>query len=398
MYGRNQALPIFLAAAFAVLASISAPADVVICNDGSRHEGEVSEKGGQVVVKTKKGVVKLKAGDVFEILRTETSLVDRFRANPAARDLLLLASRAGRRMKLADAEKIVKELRSREDVTVEALIMLDGLHLTPEYTRRIVERQLAEFRKKFGDEAAVYQGEHYVVLTPLGGFWARKVGLRMDGIFKEYEKRLVFKEKVTDRFVVKVFRSREEYSAHGGMPGSAAYFCSGTRELVAYRQPSEDQLFECLYHEGMHQFLHFHVPNPPIWFDEGLAQYFETARPKFVSSGEEPSYDVGRVKRGALDYFRRSLGRGSTVPLRSLIAMSRAEFYGSRRSLCYAEAWALTHFLVESEDRRLKQLWFDYFFAVRDGTAQEEVNRKVFGRVNLEQLEKTLKKYVERLR
>ncbi len=389
--------PVLLAAALALGAPASALADVVICTDNTRYEGEVTEKGDTVIVKTRKGVIRLRRAKVAEILRTETCLADRFRADPNAKDLLILASRAGIPLKLEQAEKIVKMLSAGEDASVEAELFLHKFGLTAEHTRAIVERHVAEFKKEYGEEAAVYEGDHYVVLTPLGGYWARKIGLRMDGIFKEYQKRLVFKEKVTDRFVVKIYGSRLEYLKHRGPPNTAAYFSSGRRELVGYRQPSDDQLFEQLYHEGMHQFLHFYVPNPPIWFDEGLAQYFETAKPRRASSGKKPSYRIF-VKKNALGYFGRSLDRGSVIPLRKLIAMSREEFYGAKRSLCYAEAWAFTYFLLESRNDRLKRLWLDYFFALRKGADQEEVNRKVFGRVDLNRLERMFEEYVKRLR
>ena len=398
MSRRGHILTALFAAALVLGGPAAARADVVICTDNSRHEGEVIEKGDLVIVKTRRGVVKLERAKVADILRTETSLADRFRADPNARDLLILASRAGIPLKLEHAELFVMKLRAGEDATVEAEILLDALRLTPEHTRAIVERHVSEFKEEFGAKAAVYEGEHYVVLTPLGGSWARKVGLRMDGIFREYQKRLVFKEKITDRFVVKLYASKAQYWEHDGPPDTSAYFCSGTRELVAFRQRSDNLLFEGFYHEGMHQFLHFYVPNPPIWFDEGLAQYFETARPGHVSSRRRPSYIVGGTKKWAASYLKEKLGGGRTVPLRKLISMSREEFYGRNDTMNYAMAWAFTHLLVESKNRTLKQLWLDYFFALRDGADQEEANREVFGKVNLLRLQGMLEKYIERLK
>ena len=205
---RNCVAPVMLAAALASGAFRVALADVVICTDNTRYEGEVTEKADLVIVKTEKGVVRLPRAKVAEILRTETSRLDRFRACPSAKDLLILVSRTGIPIRLEHAEKLVEKLLAREDPSVEAEMLLHRLRLTPEHTRAIVEGHVADFRKEYGDRAAVHRGEHYVVLTPLGDFWARKVGLRMDGIFGEYQKRLVFKEKMTDRFVVKVYGSK----------------------------------------------------------------------------------------------------------------------------------------------------------------------------------------------
>jgi hypothetical protein len=398
MSTRGHILTALLAAALSLGGPAAARADVVICTDNSRHEGEVVEKGDLVIVKTRRGVVRLERAKVADILRTETSLADRFRADPNARDLLILASRAGIALTLEHAELLVMKLRTGEDATVGAELLLDALRLTPEHTRAIVERHVSEFKEEFGAKAAVYEGEHYVVLTTLGGSWARKVGLRMDGIFKEFQKRLIFKEKITDRFVVKLYASEIEYADHDGPPRTSAYFCSGTRELVAFRQRTDDLLFEGFYHEGMHQFLHFYVPNPPIWFDEGLAQYFETARPGTASSGGKPSYIVGGANRWTASFLKRRLEGCRTVPLRRLVSMDYEEFCGDRDGVNYAHAWAFTHFLVESKNRTLNQLWLDYFFALRDGADQEEANKKVFGKVDLPQLQGMLEKYIRRLK
>ena len=103
------------------------------------------------------------------------------------------------------------------------------------------------------------------------------------------------------------------------------------------------------------------------------------------------------MKSGAR-YVKDRLRDGRKVPIQKLITMSREEFYGRNVHMNYATAWAFTHLLVESKDRTLKQLWFDYFFALRDGADQEEVNREVLGKVNLVRLQEMLEKYVERLK
>lgn len=78
--------------------------------------------------------------------------------------------------------------------------------------------------------------------------------------------------------------------------------------------------------------------------------------------------------------------------------MSRREFYNQARvQLNYSEAWAFTHFLIESRSRQLKQLWIDYFFALREGLGQEEANSRVFGRVNMDRLEALFRAYAKKL-
>jgi hypothetical protein len=45
----------------------------------------------------------------------------------------------------------------------------------------------------------------------------------------------------------------------------------------------------------------------------------------------------------------------------------------------------------------LKKLWTDYFFELRDGATGEEANERVFGGVNMEQLEKVFSEYARKL-
>ena len=119
MSRKDHVSAILFVAVLAFGGSAVARADVVICTDNSRHEGKVVERGDFVIVKTKTGVVKLERAKVADILRTETSLSYRFRANLKARDLLILASRAGITLRYDDRN--VGKDRRRRDRLIEAV-------------------------------------------------------------------------------------------------------------------------------------------------------------------------------------------------------------------------------------------------------------------------------------
>ncbi|MHC4201750.1 MAG: DUF1570 domain-containing protein, partial [Planctomycetota bacterium] len=289
--------------------------------------------------------------------------------------------------------------KSSPDVLAAAEELLERTRLTPTHTREAVDKNREAFKKECGARATEIESNHYYVLTTTGAVHARKVAARMDGIFREYQRRLVFKEKITEKFVVKVYGSQSEYLAQGGPPGSAAYFHQMKRELVGFKQRTEDLLFRSLYHEGMHQFLMFYVPNPPIWFNEGLAKYFENAKyMRGARSSSALQYRVGKKDTLLSMSAKRAATQGRLVPLRKLTGMSKREFYNPvSRHLNYSQAWALTHFMIEGGNPLLKKLWKDYFFALRDGATQEEANKKTFGKLNPRLLESLFKKYVMRL-
>lgn len=381
-----------------ILCGAAAAADVLVLKDGTRLEGEVREAAGVVTLRTKSDQRQFPREDVAAVIRPSTPLHERFAVDPRAEDLVLLASRSGMALGPEQARSLVEKVRSQSDPRRAASELLDALRLTPRHTNEAVRAAIDEFRREFGADGAVVEGKHYVVLTNLGGFLARKIAVRMDSMFEEYEKRLIFDEKIADRFLVKVYRSAEEYQAHGGPPGTVAYFSSQGRELVAHAQAAEDAMFASLFHEGMHQFLHFYLPAPPIWFDEGLAEYFETARLRASGGGDAGcAYDVGMKDRAAVSHLRSAVKNGATIPLARLLEMSREEFYGESRSMNYMCAWAFTHFLLESGDRTLKQLWLDYFFAIRGGASQKEANEKVFGKLDMATLERLFKSYLSKL-
>ena len=71
----------FVAVALAAAGLVStARADVVIKKDGTRVEGEVTERGGTVTVKTKRGRKRIPKSEVRIILRSSTNIVDRLKA------------------------------------------------------------------------------------------------------------------------------------------------------------------------------------------------------------------------------------------------------------------------------------------------------------------------------
>ncbi|MCZ6573700.1 MAG: DUF1570 domain-containing protein, partial [Planctomycetota bacterium] len=48
------------------------------------------------------------------------------------------------------------------------------------------------------------------------------------------------------------------------------------RQLLIWNRPRRDDMLSTVRHEGFHQYLHRLMPSPPRWFDEGLAEYFQS--------------------------------------------------------------------------------------------------------------------------
>jgi hypothetical protein len=112
-------------------------------------------------------------------------------------------------------------------------------------------------------------------------------------------------------------------------------------------QPAAEPLVATIVHEATHQIafncgLHTRYADMPVWLSEGLAIYFET--PDLTSrSGWR---GIGAVNHRRLATFRRNLAGRSPDRLEQLIASDRL-FRDTRSGPeAYADAWALTFYLL----------------------------------------------------
>ena len=95
-----------------------------------------------------------------------------------------------------------------------------------------------------------------------------------------------------------------------------------------------------VFHEYTHLVLGHAVEGVPVWLNEGLAEYYSTFR---------LSEDARRVEIGRPVEPHVNTLRDRYIPIADLLAVDQAsELYNEsdRRSVFYAEAWLLTHYLL----------------------------------------------------
>jgi len=143
----------------------------------------------------------------------------------------------------------------------------------------------------------------------------------------------VFIFQTEDQF--KEFMSR----THPEFPNRRAFFFKNDTEMGIYawwgRRVGED-----LRHEVTHGYLHSVVPNLPLWLDEGLAEYYETAR---GSHGKNESH---------IFLLNEAFRRKEWKP--DLLQLERLTDPASMTKLQYAESWLWIHLLLEGADARPK--------------------------------------------
>ena len=95
-----------------------------------------------------------------------------------------------------------------------------------------------------------------------------------------------------------------------------------------------------IYHEYTHLLLGNAMRAVPVWLNEGLAEYYSTYRLRPDGKGADIGHAIAR---------HLALLRERFIPLTELLAVNySSDLYneGDRRSIFYAESWALTHFLM----------------------------------------------------
>jgi hypothetical protein len=163
-----------------------------------------------------------------------------------------------------------------------------------------------------------------------------------------------------------VCRDQKEFQrlcARDGMPvvsGVLGYYSTQTNRILLYdvgggaataadwRQNGAVVIHEATHQTAFNTALHSRYTPVPLWVAEGLATMFEA--PGVYDSGRY-SKRSDRVNRGRFDDFRRvAVPHHRPELLADLVATDR--IFRVQPTVAYAEAWALTFFLVETQPRK----------------------------------------------
>lgn len=156
--------------------------------------------------------------------------------------------------------------------------------------------------------------------------------------------------------------------------------------LLGPAHGSEDDL-RGVFHEYTHLVIANTSPGLPLWLNEGLAEYYSS----FQIDDDGRAVVLGR----AIDAHLGVLARERWIPLPELIATTQTspEYNESaRRSIFYAESWALVHMLLHSTPDRAAALG-GYVDETLDGEPSPDAWAEAFGRGDLLT---SLRQYVQR--
>jgi Peptidase MA superfamily len=189
--------------------------------------------------------------------------------------------------------------------------------------------------------------------------------------------------------VVIVFPSERELAPfkplHRGRPIEAQGIFVGTSDVnyIAVARGRRDS--RAVLHEYTHLMLANVAPSIPLWLGEGLAEYYST----FELRDDGRQVVVGRPIQSHV----RMLHSQRLLSLTELTRVRHeSPLYseGNRRTMFYAQSWALVHYLLAGYPSRA-ELVTEYMKAIETGTGADAAWDRVFG---AESIEAGLKKYI----
>ena len=235
---------------------------------------------------------------------------------------------------------------------------------------------------------------NFIVIGDAGERELRNIAVQFEG-FRETLGR-VLSTKVTATpvpTVVVVFPHDRAYTpykpVYNGKPvdvGGVFYSSRDANYITLLREPTDEGL-RVLFHEYAHLMVSNVITNLPTWLDEGLAEYYSTY--SHTRGGREAMIGM------PIESHVLRLREGRLLPMSELIAVDQdSPFYneGERRSLFYAQSWAITHMLLVAQPTRVKEL-SAFIDAIRRGTPAGEAWRQAFGGADID---KELRRYIQR--
>ncbi len=171
------------------------------------------------------------------------------------------------------------------------------------------------------------------------------------------------------------------------LPGQGTNYITLTTEMRG--GGGDDERFRVIQHELVHLMVRNSTRGMPVWFNEGLAEYYSTL--DVAPNGSQVL--VGKVISHHLFQLRER-----SIPLEQLVAVDHGSpLYneGSKASIFYAQSWALVHYLILAEKQKRVGQLPAFLNALADGVPLGDASQKVFA-ASPAQLQKELQGYVGR--
>src|SRR3954453_10774990 len=246
------------------------------------------------------------------------------------------------------------------------------------FTREELTKQLAAELPGFRP----HHTQHYLIYYNTSPHYARWVGSLFEGLHKAFYNYWTRRGAVLHEsefpLVALVFDGQASFARYSrpelgeGADSIIGYYNLKTNRMTTYdltgieaaglanertaaarinqilSQPGAERTVATVVHEGTHQLafnsgLQVRFADVPLWVSEGIAIYFET--PNLESTKGWRS--IGAVNRLNLVNFRNYMAKRPAGSPEQLLSDDKRFRHGGASTDAYAEAWALTYFLLQ---------------------------------------------------
>ncbi len=223
---------------------------------------------------------------------------------------------------------------------------------------------------------------------------AHKIGQELEDILVQYQ--TLFRFKPSKKMLVRFMDSLNTYEQVGGNPRMAGFYNPGSGYLVIKQMPFYD-LVPTVYHEAFHQYLHAYVGDVqiPIWFNEGMAVYFEGMQRDEKSKTN--ALNPRLIKRGKIRMVKDAINTRTQIPLETLLKVTHEEFHDKENeALYYSQSFAVMFYFMQLSRGKAA---LNYMKELKKTGDPGAANTKLFGKKmkNLKKIESHWKGYIRKL-
>jgi tetratricopeptide (TPR) repeat protein len=284
-------------------------------------------------------------------------------------------------------------MRVRRIIAAVALsvMLYPHISLAQGTVQTVIDKNAAGLESPPTSEWLLVKTDHFAVLSNTDPERSKLIAYKLEQfryVISQFMPELVAATAVPTR--VRVFRDASSYLSN--LPGNAGI----SNAIAGFFQPGSDlitinDLFNISdnvsFHEYTHLLTRIDSDSYPLWFVEGIAQFYET----FEISGRAAR--IGEISPGRLHSLRIS----PFIPLRKLFEFTNYRDISKESSIdmFYSESWALTHFLMmEGKGQRRPQL-VEFLNQIRSGRPLEAAFKEAF-KTDFDTLSKELSNYLEK--
>ncbi|HEU4710363.1 MAG TPA: tetratricopeptide repeat protein [Pyrinomonadaceae bacterium] len=221
----------------------------------------------------------------------------------------------------------------------------------------------------------------------------RKVALKLEQfreVFTKLFPHMTFNTPVPTTVIV--FKDDHSYGPFKLNSNNAGYFQPGPDvNYIAVRSGTEpNDTFDIIFHEYTHLLVNNTFKKAPVWFNEGLAEYYSS-----FSITDDQKFGLGI----ALAHHVHFLRENRMLPLRTLFEVDHKSPYyneGKKMSVLYAQSWALMHYLLIGTKGNVEKLG-KFLNLIAADVPTEKAFTEAF-QTTYDQIEKELREYVRQSR